>query len=325
MLSSRVMGTPDRMATSVVLALALTFPRASSAQSDPADVRFEQGRVLRRERRDADALAHFEALYRDTHQPRALAQVALAEAALGRWAVAEAHLATALAQPDAWVTANRAAGVNLDQQAALIASHLGSVEVTCAAPGAEVWVDGRRVEALPLARPLRFEAGRVALEVRAPGFQPERRELALAAGQTAREALTLRPAAPASVQVAGGEAPRAEGGGARRTLAWVSAGGALVFFGVGVAGYVVASSAADRWNDDARCLRPGLTREQVCGDEASTARTMNALGVVGLVGGVALAATSVALFVTSGRARSPAALACGPSFGAPGVACAARF
>jgi len=318
------MGTTAPKVAGLALALALTLPQVASAQADPADARFEQGRTLRRERRDAEALAHFEALYRDTHQARALAQVALAEAAVGRWALAEEHLAEALARPDAWVTANRASGVNLDQQVALIASHLGGVEVSSATPGAEVWVDGRRLASLPLARPLRFEVGRVALEVRAPGFEAARREVAVAAGQTAREAVALRPLVTARAPAVGGP-PEARGGDARRTWAWVSAGGALVFFGAGAAGYAVASAAADRWNDDAQCLRPGLTREQVCGDEASTARTMNALGVVGLVGGVALAATSVALFVTSGRAPSPAALACGPSFGAPGLACAARF
>ena len=35
--------------------------------------------------------------------------------------------------------------------------------------------------------------------------------------------LILRPTAPAGDRVAVGEAPRAEGGGVRRTLAWVSA------------------------------------------------------------------------------------------------------
>lgn len=311
-----------RRAAALALAWALSAT-AASAQTDPVEARFEQGRALRRERRDAEALAHFEALYRDTRQPRALAQVALAEAALGRWVVAEAHLTEALAQADAWITANRTAGVNLANQAALITSHLGSVEVTCTTPGAEVWVEGRRLGALPLARPLRFEAGRAAFEVRAQGFEAARREVAVVGGQTARVVVTLRAVAQASAP--GPVTPPARSGDTRRTLAWVTAGGAALFVGLGVAGYVVASSAASRWNDDSLCLRPGLTREQVCGDDGSTARTMNALGVVGLLGGVALAGASAFLFVTSGRPAAPTALACGPTLGAPGLLCAARF
>ncbi len=340
--------------TSLLLALSLTVAStAAYAQRDPLEARFEQGRSLRRDHRDAEALTVFQQIYDEGHQSRALAQVGLAEAALGRWADAESHIAQALAQPDAWVTQNRSGGVALEQQLQRIATHLGSLEVVCDAPGATVWIGDRRMAALPLSRPLRIEVGRVTFEVRAEGYTSSQRVADVVAGGLARETVTLtRTLAvtsaannnnnnntvtlPGSGASATSGATRAttppanattDSGSTLRTLAWVSAGGALLFLAGGGVSYAVASSAAERWNDDSQCLRPGSTREQTCGADQSTANTMTALEVVGFVGGAALAATSAVLFVVSRpRERERAtALTCGVGIGALGVSCGARF
>jgi hypothetical protein len=71
--------------------------------------------------------------------------------------------------------------------------------------------------------------------------------------------------------------------------------------------------AASRWNDDQLCLRPGLTREQLCGDDGSTARTMNALATVGFLGGVALAGASGVPVRQRAAAPRRRPRSCGPS------------
>lgn len=69
---------------------------------------WDQGIQLRVEGRDAEALAVFEQLHRETGSARSLAQIALAEQALTRYDDAASHLDRALAQPDDWVIQNRA-------------------------------------------------------------------------------------------------------------------------------------------------------------------------------------------------------------------------
>ncbi len=178
--------------TSLLLVLSLTVAStAAYAQRDPLEARFEQGRSLRRDHRDAEALTVFQQIYDEGHQSRALAQVGLAEAALGRWADAESHIAQALAQPDEWVTQNRSGGVALEQQLTRIATHLGSLEVVCDATGATGWTGDHRMAALLLSRPLRIEFGRVTFEVRAEGYTSSQRVADVVAGGLARETVTL--------------------------------------------------------------------------------------------------------------------------------------
>ena len=113
-----------------------------------------------------------------------------------------------------------------------------------------------------------------------------------------------------------------------RTAAWVTAGGAVALLVGGAVAYAVAVPAADRWNDDQQCLRPGLTREQVCHDDGATAQTMGALATVGFVGGAALAGASVLLFVVSGRPTSApqrTAFRCDVGAGMLSVTCGGTF
>lgn len=302
----------------------LTLTATAGAQTNPVDARFEEGRALRRDHRDAEALAHFQRMYADLHLPRALAQVGLAEFALGRWTDAEEHIALALAQPDAWVNENRVAGVGLDRQMQIIAAHLGSLDVACDVRGAELWIGGRRVGTLPLARPARVAAGSVTFEVRASGRAAAVRTINVSPGATAQETVALAPGSHDAVTLP----PRTEGSsGTLRTLAWVAAGGAVVFVGGGVVAYSIGASVADHWNDDQQCLRPGRTREEVCPGEGSTIATMSGLEIAGFIGGAALAATSVALFVVSGgRSRdATTAFSCGAGPGELGLSCGTRF
>ncbi|HEY8922921.1 MAG TPA: hypothetical protein VIU64_01000, partial [Polyangia bacterium] len=161
-----------------------------------------RGIALRESRNDVAALDAFRRAYDLEKGARALAQVALAEQALGRWVPAEADLAHALARTDdPWIGRNKGL---LDQALAEIRGHLGSLQLTGGVPGAEVLVDGASVARLPLAEPLRVNAGRVMLEVRAAGYAPFARAVVVPKRGVARETVALVGAAPLA---AGSPAP----------------------------------------------------------------------------------------------------------------------
>jgi hypothetical protein len=156
----------------------------------PADL-VKHGLELRRERHDAEALAEFREAYSLEPAPRTLAQIALAEQALGRWVEAEADLRTALAaSDDAWIAAHRSA---LTAGLATIKAHLGEIVVEADVDGAELLVNGAHAGVLPLAGPLRIEAGTAVVEVRAAGYATARRMTSVEPGGSAREVVHLVP------------------------------------------------------------------------------------------------------------------------------------
>jgi hypothetical protein len=161
------------------------------AQPSDAGALVKHGLVLRRERHDAEALDEFRRAYALDPAPRTLAQIALAEQALGKWADAEADLQKALgAGDDSWIASNRRV---LDAGLATIHGHLGGLDVEADVKGAELWVNGARVGSLPLAAPMRVEAGSVVVEVRAEGYATARRITSVEPGGSARESLHLVP------------------------------------------------------------------------------------------------------------------------------------
>src|SRR5438128_6702910 len=142
----------------IVLAILLAVsPATARADGDDADAIVRHGLELRRARKDAEALDEFREAYAARPTPRALAQIGLAEQALGRWIEAEADLERALAQQgDGWVTRHRG---QLDAALAIVQHHLGWVAVESSISGAELWIDGERAASLPRVEPLRAVAG----------------------------------------------------------------------------------------------------------------------------------------------------------------------
>jgi hypothetical protein len=161
------------------------------ARANDADALIEQGVEARADGRDADALALFERAYEIDRTPRALAQIGLAEQALGRWASAERHLSEALRdRADPWMDEHRRV---LDEALAEIRSHLGELVVDSNLSVAELWVDGRAVALLPMIVPVRLPAGEAAIEVRATGYTTVRRRVVVRAGERSRESVHLVP------------------------------------------------------------------------------------------------------------------------------------
>jgi hypothetical protein len=188
-----------------VVAVTLALVEATSYAQSAEDLRaaetlMEEGVALRQRGDDEAALARFREAFSRTHAPRAQAQVALAEQALGDWINADRDMRAALAVTnDPWIERNRTALQGALQQ---ISHRIGSVDVRVNVPGAELWIDGTRVGSLPLPAPARVAAGVVMLEVRAEGYATLRRSVEIRGESLARETFNL-------VRIAGVEASSA--------------------------------------------------------------------------------------------------------------------
>jgi hypothetical protein len=309
------------LARALPLALVLIAP--ARAQAQDADALIKQGVELRRAGQDQAALEQFRHAYDLEPTPRALAQMGLAEQALGRWIDGEAHLARALeAAQDPWIAKYRG---TLEGSRAEIGKHLGSLAVTGGPDGAELRVDGRPVGTLPLRRTLRLPLGTFTLEASVAGRVVVARAVSIVAGITTHEDLSsAAPAPPVAVQqgqhastsdARPGDEGGSGGGIARRHLAWIAAGGAVALVGAGAAFLYVGNNNASAYGTcmvgNCESLKTTGTREQVA-------------GVTGLVLGGALGATAAVLFAST-PVTADRRVACAPRLDLGGASCALRY
>jgi hypothetical protein len=319
-----------RVASVLAALLALTF--APAAWADEAEELIARGLELREKGKDDAALPLFKKAYGISPTPRARAQVALAEQALGMWVAAEGDLVAALgSEGDPWIAKNR---VPLENALATIRRHVGGLEVRGRA-GAEVFIDGARLGTLPASAPFRVEVGARKLEVRAKGFHAQARNVEITSGEVARETVTLVAMTDddghtstvagktegTSAVPPGGDEP----GKGQRILGWafVGTGGALVV--VGAITMLVRKGVVDDYNQ--QCPGLGVAQPADCDDKVSSARTWLTVSVISFIGGGVLAAGGLALVFTapsgeSKKAASSPRLSCG--LGA-GLACAGTF
>jgi hypothetical protein len=321
-------------------------PTSAFAQPSEVDALIEQGVELREQRKDDEALKVFTRAFELSHGPRAQAQVALAEQALGRWVQAESDMTAALAATeDMWITRNAAA---LEKALRTIREHLGDLELRGGVPGGEVLINGAHAGTMPLDRPLRVAAGTCVLEIRTAGYFPLVREVMVTPNGTSREVIDLRPvdsaptpsgptpSGPSPVTAtAPPHDPRTpiEGPGprswtARRTAGWVTVGSAAVFLGGGVLGLVAHDSNATSYNADTSC--PGTSsasQAPSCADRESAAKTWQTVSIVGFAGAGALAAVGAVVLLTepaAGESHAERSFRCVPLLAA-GVACTIDF
>ena len=315
------------------------------------DELINRGIALRESRNDVAALEAFRQAYDLKKGARALAQVALAEQALGRWVSAEVDLGHAIARTDdPWIGRNKAL---LDQALVEIRGHLGSLQVTGGVPGAEVLIDGASVARLPLGAPLRVNAGRVTLEVRAAGHAPLTRAVVVPKRGLARETVALVGAGPlptasasalpppsfeAARAGAGTPADQAGDGGTRwpvRKKVGVAVGAAAVASAaVGTTFLFVREGRAHDFND-AGCGTEALTPD--CSARRDKEENALAWGLAGLAGTLVLGGVGAYLLLwpsgsDPGRlaeADAGARFRCAPAVGSGGsgasIACGGRF
>jgi len=178
----------------------------ASAEGEEEEL-IRSGVDLRRHGEDARALELFQRAYSVRRSPRAVAQMGLAEQALGRWVAAFGHLREGLAaKDDPWIARNRS---TLNDAAARVAEHVGWLEIVGGSPGAEVRLDGIGRGRLPLDHSLMVTTGSVAIEIAVPGRLPVQRTTVVRAGETTRESFeapagelprfTAQPVAPRDV------------------------------------------------------------------------------------------------------------------------------
>lgn len=295
----------------VLAASWLALVSLASAQDDEA--LWHQGVELRRQGRDAEALATFEQAHMESGSRRALAQVALAEQALGRWGAAARHLDEVLADPDAWVDEHRS---TLTQARAEIAPRVGQLEVLVNRAGAQIVIDGTLAGTSPLPGPVPASAGTVSIRVLLDGAVVAERSATVTAGALARGSITVASSLRAS---SGGSALPAVGGALLGT-------GLAAAVGMAVA-WAIREDNAQRFNSDACFDMPGVTRNEQCHDVRATVDGAGTAAIVlGAAGGALVVTGAVLLGLglqADGGAES-ASIRCAPSLG-PGLACAGTF
>jgi hypothetical protein len=177
------------LATVTLIAMA---PATSWADDSAGTALLRRGIALRREQRNEEALAEFQAANKLEPSVCAVAQMGLARQALGRWVDAESDLVSALSHADdTWVQKHRAA---LEEALASVTSELGWLDVATDAPGAVVVIADRTVPASH--GPIRVPVGEIAFEVRAPGYVPAARAAEIHPRTHSQVDLRLTPEQP---------------------------------------------------------------------------------------------------------------------------------
>lgn len=321
--SSAVIPSP-----SLALALCL-FTGTANAQS--VDALLQEGHQLRVTGQYEPALERFTRAWELTHTPRSRYHMAVTEQALGRWSVAAEHLQEVLdSARDPWVQQNRE---TLETAMANIRAHTGRLEVRGGVAGAEVLFNRRSLGRLPMTRPAIVDVGTGVLELHADGYHPFSRPVTISAGSPAIETVELVPTGAPAIRSPGAPTETSD---VRRTLAWVTATGAVVGLGVGLAGSVL--NEVHVANFEARCPRDANNlflpeAPTSCTSELEAAQTREqvyqAMAISGYVVGGVLAVTSAVLFVLSSRDTTRTAATrhavCNPSLGLPGFSCAVTF
>jgi tetratricopeptide (TPR) repeat protein len=285
----------------------------ASASMPEAEALIEQGTAFRKQGDDRGALAAFQRAWALDPSPHALAQLALAEQALGQWLQADRHLHEALQESgDPWIQLHR---TTLEAAQREIVSQLGSVEISCNLAGAEVLVDGRSVGRTPLGARVRVVAGQSVIQVSAQGYFDAVRRVQVDPGSLSRVDVTL---------VADGNPATASGGGTRQVLMYGSLGLAALGVAVGVTGYWVREVNVRAYNDDAQCARQaGVPRSQECPHEASAWHTGEAMAIAGFSAGAVFGALGLYLGLNPAETADasyqacvvgPASLLCSGSF-----------
>ena len=271
-----------------------------------------RGVALRARGRDAEAAELFQRAYAMDASAKALAQLALAEQALGRWVVAEEHLSDALSRRDPWIASHRSV---LSRALSVIRTHVGTLDVRSNVAGAELRVDGTLVGTLPLDAPVRLPVGRVEIEVSARGRAPIRRTVVIQGEELARETVDLAPPStvapmPAQPHPRSAEqqpspppadaTPRADSTGS--VVAFVTAGALAVGTVVATVWWIDRQSAVDS------CHEVGDACENE--SELGTARTAAAITTL-VAGALAIGAAIAGVVLLPGRAdATDRSLAC---------------
>jgi len=317
----------------VAVALAVGWPAVVNAQETPdGNALIDHGVERRRAGDDLGALALFTRAWETGREPRARAQMALAEQALGHFVDAEAHLIEALAaNQDEWIVARRA---DLLLALEALQRRLGYFEIRGGIAGADLRIDRRSVGTLPIEQPIRIAAGSYRMEVVARGHYTVARQITIVPGGTTRETVVLTRT-PVAAPSESDDETRGVGETGRDVRAIVGAsllGAGGVMLGTSAVMFGMRQHRANSYNSDA-CLVGSATRGETCGDLYDDTLRAQRASAVTLALGVALAGAGTLMFAIGHDATEDSAsrtsavrVACGASFGASwGAQCRLQF
>jgi hypothetical protein len=329
----------SRFAILVCLLTGVTPPTLAHAVNDvDSEALVRQGVELRKQGHDDLALPLFERAYAASPSGRTTAQLGLVKAALGDWVEADRLLQRSLVLGGAWVEKNRPA---LEDALKAMQSNIGDLTVTGTPPGARIAIDGRPVATLPMVASVRLVTGQRHLVVSAPGLADFSRDLTISGNQSAIVEVHLEaPGSPLVVTPTTIAAPPPSPGSihGRAVLAWVAGGAAVGALAFGVFEHIRWSHDTSDFNSlstpggsgpacAAGAPMHGLVSQ--CGtlyDQYATARTLT---FVGYGAAVALAATSLGLFIWDAHStkqnQDAVARACGPDVAHNGWQCVVTF
>jgi len=305
------------------------------------DALIRKGLELRRARKDEAALQAFRRAWNLANSGRALAQIALAEQALGRWLDAETHLLDALKHDgESWIARHRSL---LEQAMSELQGHLGWIELPGETKTGWVSINGKKVATLPLTGPLRAPAGSVALEVQAAGYLPITRVVVVPARAPAREPLVFIPASLVAQPLPSQSNSRSTGESApepavaspsktRPIFGAILAAAAVVSLGTGIAFHVIREDRASAYKSLGCGPTTSADKFRDCQSRYDGITTANYLMIAGYAGAAVLSGVAVyLLFGGSDRGTSKTTSAaggfyvgCAPSVGL-GLLCAGRF
>ncbi|MET0391272.1 MAG: hypothetical protein ABW321_35190 [Polyangiales bacterium] len=276
------------------------------------------------------------ALFLEAHrlQPSARTQRGLGLVAYGLRHNAEAIVRLRAAQQD---KRNPLTDAQRREAAALVAQlsvFVGHYQLETQPAAVSVTVDG--IAAPEDRQELLLDLGEHQVVFSAPGFRSVTRKFDVKGGEQEKLAIKLplsSPNAPPDEALRAGAAPASEKVlerdkpvlQQRHTWGWVAFGVATVALSGAVVAWRSGEVAAERWNDDTRCLRDGRTRSENCaGDEASAnrARTWTAITLITTAVG---AATGAYLFMSAEGPPAAFSTRCGPGQSEVSVACTLTF
>lgn len=324
------------------MSLLLTLALLASTLTPDVKALLSEGLAFREAGRDAEALSKFRNAYSLSGSPQALAQMALAEQALGRWLAAREHLEEALAYENhVWIKKYRSA---LQSGLKTIKSRIAEVEILTSVPGVNVSVNGRKSGVTPLATPVWVKAGTVVIEVSAKGYWPITRQIEVPPraqavesfrlvrkGIRTRDVLTSAPA-----NRPGTQSPQAISttNSTRGFEPWIWTSGALGLAGIGTGvGFLIAREiSAAEFNDE--CRGQGLDNLD-CVQQREAVDENNTIMVASLVTGGVFMGTAVLLYFLN-RSSQPSSTVdisvgssvmarCAQGPGTFGIACGVNF
>jgi PEGA domain len=316
-----------RLSTRILMVATWMFAVHSAWALDSEEL-LQQGARLRAEYKDSEALVLFTRADAIKSTPTTRVQMALAEQALGLWALAEKHLVEALrSEKDPWIAKNI---LVLRSSLSTIREHLGSLELLGGEPGSEVRVDGVVLGTLPLTEALRLEPGRHELEVKHEGFRGIQRRVTIVEQGQARETLTMLPLdAPSDTHAVQTQriVTLSDPGRSQRTVGYIllgASGASAIFGGVSL---LTRELISQSYNGNPLCGSPA-TEPQVCREQVGNRTTWMGVAIGSLIGSGMFLGVGTALLLTapsSSIASPKASLACGTIGSGIGLSCGGTF